>query len=242
MMKAADVMTVPVITVTPETTIVEAAELMLQRRISGLPVVDGDGAVVGMITEGDLLRRVETGTETRRARWLELLVGPERLARDFVRSHARKVGEITTPTVVSATPQTPLAEVVRLMEKHRIKRLPVIDGDRLVGIVSRANLVRALVKALAQPAPLSGGDEEIRQSILAAIAAEPWGPRSAVSVTVESGIVDLSGTVIYDHERTALTVLVENTPGVKEVRDHLLQVEPLSGTVMPAKGTPPTIP
>lgn len=240
-MNAADVMTHPAIAVTPETTILEAARLMLERRISGLPVVE-DGAVVGIVTEGDLLRRAETGTAVRRARWLELLLGPERLARDFVQAHARKVGEIMTRDIVSVAPRASLSEVVGLMEKHHVKRLPVIDEDRLVGIVSRANLVRALAEMLARPVPsAAGSDDEIRQSILDAIAAQPWGPRFSVAVVVQDGIVDLSGSFAYDHERTALRVLIENTPGVKEMRDHLVWVEPLSGTVMPAEGSPPTI-
>lgn len=239
-MNAADIMTRPAVAVTPQTTILEAARLMLERRISGLPVV-ADGAVVGIVTEGDLLRRAETGTAVRRARWLELLLGPERLARDFVQAHARKVGEIMTRDIVSVAPQAPLSEVVGLMEKHHVKRLPVIDEGRLVGIVSRANLVRALAELLSEPTSSAGGDEEIRRSILDAIAAEPWGPRFSVAVTVQDGIVDLSGSFAYDRERTALTVLAENTPGVKEVRDHLVWIEPLSGTVMPAEGSPPTI-
>jgi CBS domain-containing protein len=239
-MNAADVMTHPAITVTPQTTILEAARLMLEQRISGLPVVE-DGAVVGIVTEGDLLRRAETGTAVRRARWLELLLGPERLARDFVQAHARKVGEIMTRNIIAVAPQTALSEVVGLMEKHRVKRLPVIDGGRLVGIVSRANLVRALAEMLAKPTSSAGSDEDIRQSILDAIAAEPWGPRFSVTIAVKGGVVDLGGTFAYDHERTALKVLVENIPGVKEVRDRLLWIDPLSGTVMPAEGSPPTI-
>jgi predicted transcriptional regulator len=158
-----------------------------------------------------------------------------------VRAHARKVGEIMTPNIVSAAPASALSEVVRLMEKHKIKRLPIVEEGRLVGIISRANLVHALLEALTKPAPPSGSDDDIREAILAAIAAEPWGPRFAVSVAVEDGIVDLSGTYAYDHERTALKVLAENTPGVREVRDRLVWVEPLSGTVMPAEGAPPTI-
>jgi CBS domain-containing protein len=239
-MNAAEIMTHPVITVTPETTIVEAARLMLQQHISGLPVVVGD-AVVGMVTEGDLLRRAETGTAKQRARWLELLLGPEHLARDFGQAHARKVDEIMTRNIVSVTPRSTLAEVVGLMEKRHVKRLPVIDEGRLVGILSRANLVRALLAALEQPAPAAGSDDDIRRQILDRIAAEPWGPRFSVSVTVADGVVDFTGSYTYDHERTALKVLAENTPGVKEIRDHLLWVDPFAGTVMPAEGSPPTI-
>lgn len=239
-MDAADVMNRKVITVTPETAVVEAASLMLQHRISGLPVVDEGGTVVGIVTEGDLLRRAETGTARRRARWLELLIGPARLARDYVEANARKVGEIMTRQVVWVTPHTPLAEVVELMERNHFKRLPVIADGGLAGIVSRADLVRALVDRM--PTVSSDcSDDQIRRHILTAIAAEPWGPRSDVSVWVKDGIVDLGGTYTSKDERAALKVLVGNTPGVKEVRDRLIWVEPVAGTVLPPAGSPPTI-
>src|SRR5262249_38902628 len=150
-MDAGDIMTKPVISVTMQTTIVEAALLMLHHRISGLPVVDEDGAVIGMLTEGDLLRRNETGTQRRHAHWLEWLISPARLARDFTKANARKVAEVMTTDVVSAAPQDALEDIVRLMERYRIKRVPVIEDHKLVGIVSRANLVRALVRAMTKP-------------------------------------------------------------------------------------------
>lgn len=236
-MNVAEIMTQPVITVRSETTIAEAARLMLQHRISGLPVVDAGGAVVGIVTEGDLLRRAETGTERRHARWLEFLISPGRLAREYANAHARNVGEAMTPDVVSVAPQDPLELVVGLMERRHIKRLPVIDAGRLVGIVSRANLVRALVHNLARPARKEAvGDAAIREQILAEIAKQPWGPRQSVDVQVTNGAVELYGTITDERERTALQVLVENTAGVKAVRDHLVWVEPMSGFAIPAEG------
>jgi CBS domain-containing protein len=240
-MNVADVMTRPVISVTPETTIADVAELMLRHRISGLPVVDAGGAVVGIVTEGDLLRRAETGTERRRARWLEFLIAPGRLARDYVSAHARRVLEVMTTDVAAVAPKDSLAEVVRLMERRHIKRVPVIEAGRLVGIVSRANLVRALLRNL----PRAGrgpalGDAEIRERILAEIAKEPWGPRASVDVKVTAGVVELHGSITDERERTALQVVAENIPGVKEVRDNLVWVEPTSGLVIPAAdGEPP---
>src|SRR6185436_19104053 len=136
-MNVADIMTRTVISVAPETTIAEAAQLLLQHRISGLPVVGPDEAVVGIVTEGDLLRRVETGTQRRHARWLEFLMAPGRLAQEYTDSNARNVGEVMSAEVVSVTPGESLPEVVRLMERHHVKRLPVIEAGRLVGIVSR---------------------------------------------------------------------------------------------------------
>jgi CBS domain-containing protein len=237
---AAAVMSRHVITVTPETVITEAARLMLESRISGLPVVGGDGTVVGIITEGDLLRRAEIGTAIRRPRWLELLVGPVRLARDYVTANARKVGEVMTRETVSVPPDAPLAEIVRLMERHRVKRLPVIDAGRLVGIVSRADLVRALV-GIGEDQAAARTDGAIRDHILAAIAAEPWAPRCDVSIWVKDGKVELGGTFTGESERAALRILAENTPGVKDVRDRLTRVEPMLGTVLPPEGSPPTI-
>lgn len=239
-MKAAEIMTRQPISVTPDETIVAAAQLMLQHRVSGLPVTDADGAVVGIVTEGDLLRRSETGTEHHRARWLEFLLGPGRLAGDYVDTHARKVGEVMSSDIVSVEPEDALESVVSLMEKRRIKRVPVVDKGRLVGIVSRADLVRALVQALARDTAEGAGapttDDGIRDRIVAIIDREPWGPRSSVTVTVAQGIVHLHGTITDDRERAALTVAAESVPGVKEVRDHLVWIEPNSGMVIPAQG------
>jgi len=234
-MKTSEIMTSAVITVTPATPIAEAARLMLQHRISGLPVVDGK-EVVGMITEGDLLRRVETGSAPHRPMWLELLLGPGRLADEYTRAHARRVGEAMTGDVVSVGQQADVAEIVQLMSKRRIKRVPVIDNGQLVGIVSRANLVRALVKALVKKPARPVSDDAIWKGILDAIAAEPWGPRFATDIKVKDGFVDIYGTITDERERTALHVLAENVPGVKGVRDHLVWVEPISGMVVAADG------
>lgn len=232
-MNAADIMTRTVISVTPDTTIAEAARLMLAHRISGLPVLDCRGAVVGMLTEGDLLRRAEIGTERQRPRWLELLLGPGRLAREYVDTHARRVSEALTSDVVSVMPQTPLGELVRLMETRHVKRLPVVEGGRLVGIVSRADLVHALLDVLGEPQPGTHSDAEIRDRILAEISRQPWGPRSSIDVVVRDGIVEYSGAITDERERTALQVLAETIPGVKEVKDRLVWVDPTSGVAIP---------
>ena len=158
-MKVRDVMTSPVISIEPESPVLEAVHIMLQRHISGLPVVDKEGHLVGIMTEGDLLRRVETGTQHRRPRWLEYLVGPGRLADEYTRSHGRKVNEIMTADPLTVTEDTPLDEVVRRMEKRRIKRLPVVRGDEVVGIVSRANLVHALAGLAREVKPAAASDQ-----------------------------------------------------------------------------------
>ena len=238
-MKVAEIMTPKPVSVTPKTAVIDAAKLMLQHHISGLPVIDANGAVAGIVTEGDLLRRTETGTERHRSPWLAFLVGPGRLAGDYVEAHARKVGEVMTGEVAVVNPSDDLTDVVSLMEKRHIKRLPVVENGKLVGIVSRADLVRALVRRLTQEAISEVGnavpdDDAIRDRIRAIIDKEPWGPRFSVDVMVEGGVVDLHGTVTDEREREAVTVAAENCAGVKAVHDHLVWVEPTSGFVIGA--------
>jgi CBS domain-containing protein len=237
-MNAAEIMSHPVIGIAPDEPIAEAARKMLQNRISGLPVTKGD-TLVGIVTEGDLLRRAETGTEKRRPRWLELLVGPGPLAGDYVATHGRKVGEVMTGDIVAVAPDAPLESVVRLMEKRHIKRVPVVDDNRLVGIVSRADLVRALLHTLVDEAGAASkpgaSDTAIRGHIMGVIDREAWGPRFSVDVTVANGVVDLHGTITDERERTAVRVAAENTVGVKAVHDHLVWVEPNTGLVIPGE-------
>ena len=233
-MNASDVMTREILSVGPDTTVAEAIRTMLDNRISGLPVIDEAGRLVGILTEGDLMRRGETGTERQRPRWLEILMGPGRLAGEYVRTYGRKVDGIMTRDVVSVTPDTPLKEVVELMERRRIKRMPVLDGDVLVGILSRADLLRALLGALEEKPARVTSDEEIRDRILAELARAAWVPRDGVTITVENGVVDLNGVILDEKERGALRVAAENAPGVRAVEDHLVWVEPVSGTVIDA--------
>jgi CBS domain-containing protein len=226
-MNVTEIMTQPVITVTPESLVVEAARLMLQHRVSGLPVIDADGEILGIVTEGDLLRRAETGAEHRR-HWLEFLIAPDRFADDYARARGRKVGEVMSEDLVSVGPDDPIEDVVRLMERRHIKRLPVVTAGRLVGIVSRADVVRALTRKLQQPAKTAATDAEIRNGLQAEIAKQPWGPRPSVEVRVANGTVELLGSIEDERERTALRVLAENIPGVKAVRDHLVWLDRIS--------------
>jgi len=228
-MRAFDVMTRRVMSVTPDTPILTAIRLMLQNRISGLPVVDGADNVVGIVTEGDFLRRAETGTQRRRSRWLELLVGPGRLAEEYADTHGRKVGEVMTPDPQTIAEGTPLEEIVELMERKRIKRLPVVRGGRLVGIVSRANLLHAVASLAPKAAASTAGDATIREQILVELGKQIWAPVAMLNVVVQDGIVDLWGTLTDERQRKAIRVVAENVDGVKEVRDHLVWVEPISG-------------
>ena len=233
-MNASDVMTRTLLSVRPDATVAEAIRTMLDNRISGLPVIDEAGRLVGILTEGDLLRRGETGTERQRSRWLEILMGPGRLAGEYVRTHGRKIGEVMTRDVVSVTLDTPLKEVVELMERHRIKRVPVLHGEVLVGILSRADLLRALLGALQEEESPATNDGEIRERILGELAKAAWMPRDGIAITVENGVVDLNGVILDEKEREALRVAAENVPGVRAVEDHLVWVEPVSGTIIDA--------
>jgi CBS domain-containing protein len=239
-MNAADIMTRYILSVGPQSPIVEAIELMLDNHVSGLPVIDEVGQLVGILTEGDLLRRGETGTERHRPRWVEILMGPGRLASEYVRTHGRKVEEIMTRELVSVDPETPLDPIVELMERRRIKRVPVLEGEKLVGIVSRADFLRALARGLEDHSAVAAGDEEIRGRILAELARVSWVPRDGVGITVENGVVDLNGVILDEKEREALRVAAENVPGVRAVEDHLVWVEPVSGTIVDAPPPEPT--
>jgi CBS domain-containing protein len=228
-MNAADIMKYRVITIGREATVLQAARLMLQNRISGLPVVDTKGAVIGMVTEGDLLRRTELGTERHRPRWLEFLAGPGRLAGEYAHTHGRKIDEVMTRKVITIERSTPLDAVVALMERHRIKRLPVIEDGRLIGIVSRANLLSGLAQ-LAPKAPKSAqSDTEIRRRILAEIDKNPWALSGCLDAAVENGTVELRGVIGDERQREALRIAAENVEGVKKIVDHLVWVEPVSG-------------
>ena len=231
-MNAADVMTGQVISIAPDASILEMTRLMLQHKISGLPVIDRAGNLVGIVTEGDFLRRTEIGTERKRPHWLEFLTGRSRLADEYIHSHARKVEEVMTPIPVTISEDTPLDEVVHLMERYRVKRLPVVRGREVIGIVSRANLLHALA-SLARTDPAAAPDDAaIRNQVTAEMSKQPWAPRKLIDVTVRDGIVELWGVVFAAHQREAAVVVAENVPGVKAVRSHLAWVDPTSGMVI----------
>ena len=234
-MNAAEIMTRKVLTTTPETSIAAAMKTMLDNGISGLPVVDAGGRLVGMVTEGDFLRRGELGTERRRPRWLEFLLGPGRIADEYVHSHGRKVAEVMTPEVASVDEDTAVGEIVRLMERRRIKRVPVLRDGRLVGIVTRANLLRRLA-SLAGEMPAVAGDVAIRERLLAEIERQSWAPSSAVDGVVRNGVVSFWCVILDDAQRRALRVVAENIPGVTGVEDNMIWIEPFSGFVLDPPG------
>jgi CBS domain-containing protein len=227
-MRAHQIMTRNVITVGPDSSIVDAAKLMLEHHVSGLPVLDRPGRLVGIVSEGDFLRRSEIGTQRRRPRWLQFLIGPGREAKEFVQQSGRKVEDVMAREPVTVTEDTQLEELVELMEKYDIKRLPVMRDDRLVGIVTRANLLQA-VASLARDVPdPTADDDHIRERVTRAIDETHWRP-IGLQVTVRNGVVHLHGIIINESARQATIVTAENVAGVKEVRDHLCFVDTYSG-------------
>jgi CBS-domain-containing membrane protein len=231
-MNAADVMTPKVLSIGPGTSVSEAVRLMLNNNISGLPVIDGADRLVGIVTEGDFLRRAETGTERHRTRWLEFLLGPGRLADEYIRTHAQKVEEVMTRDVATVTDDASLDEIVRLMERRRVKRVPVVRDGKLVGIVSRANLLRALASVAHELRPPEASDSELRRLVLAELDKQPWSNQNAMNVVVRNGIVQFWGVISDERQRGALRVLAENIGGVRGIKDNLIWVEPMSGLVI----------
>ena len=227
-MRVHQIMTRRVTTVKADTPILDAANLMLQNHISGLPVVGGAGELIGIVSEGDFMRRREIGTQKKRSRWLSVVLGPGLSASEFVHEQGRKVGEIMTQDPHTATEDMPLEDVVQSMERYNVKRLPVVRGDRLVGIVTRSDLLRA-VASLARDIPdPTADDDHIRDRVIASIERNEWRPLR-LGVTVRDGIVHLSGIITDEHARQAIIVAAENVSGVKLVHDHLSLLDAVSG-------------
>jgi CBS domain-containing protein len=227
-MRAHQIMTKDVISVTPSTSIEDAARIMLQTHISGLPVLDQSGKLVGIVSESDFLRRSEIGTGRKRPAWLQFLIGPGKAAADFVHERGRKVEDVMTEDPVTVGEETPLEDLVRLMEKKGIKRLPVMSGNTLKGIVTRSNLLQAVASIAHEIPDPTADDDHIRQRILNAVNKTDWRP-IGFEVTVRKGIVHLHGIITTDQARQATIVAAENVNGVKKVHDHLCFVDTYSG-------------
>lgn len=219
-MQARDVMTTSVATIGLDGTIREAAKLMLERRVSALPVLDQKDRLVGIISEGDLVRRAELGTDQARSWWLRLLaINGENAAADYVKTHGTRVRDVMTSTVISVTEATPLEKIALLLEKHRIKRVPVIRTGKPVGIVSRADLVRELAITPPVKRPSSSDDRSLRRSALKRLR-ECGADTIYVNVSVSSGTLHLWGGVRSEGEHQALRVAAEGVPGLRKVEDH----------------------
>ncbi|MBN3752222.1 CBS domain-containing protein [Paraburkholderia sp. Tr-20389] len=221
-MRAIDVMTTSVVFAHPDTTVQEAARALVEKHISGMPVVDDKGELVGMVTEGDLLHRAEIGTGVgKRAWWLDFLASTRELASEYVREHSHKVSDLMTTDVITITEDAPISEIAELLERHRIKRVPVVKDGKVTGLVSRANLIRALASIITEPNESAVADDQaIREGIVIALKNTRWSlPRE--SILVRDGVVHLWGVVTSDEEGKAIRVAAENVPGVKEVNSHL---------------------
>ncbi|MDP4003313.1 CBS domain-containing protein [Methylobacterium sp. NEAU K] len=232
-MLARQIMSAPVVSACPKTTLLRAIELMLETGVSGLPVIDAQGALVGILTEGDLLRRVELNSEVRRPRWIQYLRSPGTLAEEYAHSRGRMVEEVMSSPVTTVAEDASVREIIEVMTRNRIRRVPIVRASAVVGMVSRADIVRALGTALAAEVPhRSRSDAEIRRDILAEFDRAVCIPKAAIDVNVRGGAVELRGCITDERERGAVHAAVENVPGVTGLRDHLTWVEPLSGTVL----------
>ena len=222
-MKASDVMVTNVITVDAGACVQDVAGVLLDCRISAVPVVEPNGKLVGIVSEGDLMRRAEAGTGRTRPWWLGLPVGKEVPATEFVKENSGKVVDVMTRDVVTAGPETPLSTIANLLEKTAVKRVPIVEAGKVVGIVSRANLLQALASSDKQTevsTPIN--DSKVREKVLKQLSAGPWTRRPSINVSVQDGTVELWGIVDSASEKNALRMAAEVTPGVRAVNDNLL--------------------
>jgi CBS domain-containing protein len=225
MMRAMDVMVRDVVTVHADTDIAEAIKLLSTHDVSALPVVDAENRLIGIISEADLIHRVELGTEKHRPWWQEAVTGASALAEDFAKSHGKKVDELMTSNVVSASEDTPLSEIAALLERKRIKRVPITRDGKLVGVVSQSNLIQALASAIGQAGANDDDDRVIRQKLLARLEKQSWTDFGSRNVIVSGGTVHLWGLISSDEERKALIALAEDIPGVARVSDEMIPTD-----------------
>jgi CBS domain-containing protein len=228
-------MSSPALTVSPDAPLSDAIRIMIDRRVSGLPVEAATGRLVGILSEADLLRRSEVGTGRRSHHWLYWLIKPEALADDYVRANGLFVREVMSAPVHTLPEDATLQDAVTLMDRHKVKRIPILRDQEIVGIVTRWDIVKALASSLGPSyEAVLASDEEIRRNIENEIQSQTWAPASSIVVDVREGVVHLRGSVFNDGQRRGLQVIAENAPGVKEVHDHMMWVEPVSGIVLPS--------
>ncbi|MDQ2695421.1 MAG: CBS domain-containing protein [Pseudomonadota bacterium] len=215
------------ITVAPDTGVAEIARLLLERHISAVPVVDPDNRLLGIVSEGDLIHRPELGVRhRRRSWWLTLLAGDEEPTAEYVKTHGLRAAQVMTSPVVTVTEDAPADRIVRLLEERRIKRVPVVREGRLVGVVTRSDLLRGLIARREAPQPASAPDDQaIREAILKTLREEGM-PDNYINIVVTGGVVHLWGLAHSDKERQALRIAAETTPGVRAVEDHLGRMRP----------------
>jgi CBS domain-containing protein len=231
-MRVKDVMTRNVISVSPQATVADALDLMLGWRLSGMPVIDAKGSLVGVVSEGDFLRRAELGTQKPERRWLDFLL-PAHAAETYAHTHGRRVEEIMSSEPITIGEEASLEEAAALMETHRVKRLPVVAGTKVIGLITRADFVRLLAEHIRQfkGAP-AASDAEIERRIKADLTAQRWAPIASIDADVKDGIVTLHGVIVDERQRNAIRAVAENVAGVRTVHDHIIWTEPYSGLVL----------
>jgi len=232
-----EIMNAPAITVSPKTSVADAAKIMLDHHVSGLPVVDAGGKLVGIVSEGDFLRRGELHTERKRSWLLDILTSPGKLADEYVLSHSRRVEDVMTAEVVTIAPDAMLSVAVNLMEKHGIKRLPVAVQGKVIGIVCRSDLLRVLAAVLPTQ-KVQASDDDIEKAVITELSHQSWSRNGFIKVSVQNGVVELSGTIFDERERLAARVAAENVPGVRSVTDQIAWIDPYLGVSVPAQETP----
>ena len=232
-MRVRDTMSKGVVSVAPKAPITEALDIMVRSHLSGLPVIDEAGRLVGMVSEGDFLRRSELGSGKPPGSWLKGLLLPGQAAEAYARTHGRRVDEIMSGDVAAIEPNAGLDEAAALMEKRHVKRLPVVDEGKVVGIITRADFIRALVQFI-RPAyeepPVS--DDAIKQRIDAELRAQPWAPVGSIGVAVKDGVVSFRGVLTDERQRNAIRAVAENIDAVRGVRDHMIWSDPFTATVL----------
>ena len=221
-MKAADIMVRDVVTVKPDDDVATAIQLLAEHDVSALPVVDDSGQVIGLVSEADLVRRIEIGTERHRPWWLEAITPATTLAGEFAKSHGLAVHEVMSTHIVSAGEETPLAEIASLLEKHRIKRVPILRDGKLAGVVSRSNLIQALASSPAVSVEGTPSDRGIRLELLDRLAGQSWTDFGSRNIIVRDGVIHLWGLVGSPAEHEALLALAQEVPGVKRVADEMI--------------------
>lgn len=220
-MRAEDVMTRCVVSISSDATVFDAAEVLVGMHFSALPVIEPGGRVVGIVSEADLMRRPEIGTTPHHS-WLSRLLGDGGFAAaEFVKFNSRRVADVMTKKVISAQENATLGEVAEIMTRHNVKRLPVLRSDVLVGIVSRSDLLQALMSREASADTATGSDQQLRRDVMMAIDKQPWSSRWPTNATVSAGVAHLWGLVSSDVVANAYGVAAGNVPGVHKVKNHL---------------------
>jgi CBS domain-containing protein len=230
-MKAQDIMTREVATVRPETSVREIAALLMEKNISGVPVVSDDGAIVGIVSEGDLLHRAEVGTERKHKWWFRIFADSDAAAREYAKAHGLSARDMMSRYVISVRDDADLRDVADILDRHRIKRVPVLRDGRLVGIISRRDLVRALSQAQPSSTPAELDNAALHMTLRDRFKSQSWLNDAYINVAVNDGVVELWGLVVSDDQHRALRTLVEETPGVRRVEDRLTMAGPLRGGV-----------